>query len=255
VLRIVRVYTEMQVNWSRSPLTSLAGTGGTTSALQRVSRTIPIVFAQIIDPVGTGTIESLSRPGTNATGFTQYEYSLSAKWLELLREVVPGLKRVVVCRNFDGFAGIGQWAVIQSVAGPLGVEVAPVDPRNLREMERVLSGLAPVPNVGLIVAVSSAAIIHRDQIVALAAKYRLPAIYPFRHFVAAGGLISYGANVTLGYRRSAAYVDRILKGEKPADLPVQNPTKYELAINLKIAKALDITVPPTLLARADEVIE
>jgi len=233
----------------------LAGPGATTGTLREIDRIVPIVFAQNIDPVGNGNVESLSRPGTNATGFTQFEYSLSAKWLELLREIAPGIRRVAVCRDFDGAAGIGQWAVIQSVAGPLGVELTSLDPRDPRGMERIIVGLARSANVGLIVAVSSAALINRDLILALAARHKLPAVYPYRHFVAAGGLISYGTNLTSQYRRAAGYVDRILKGEKPADLPVQNPTKYELAINQKTAKALDITIPPALLARADEVIE
>jgi putative ABC transport system substrate-binding protein len=216
---------------------------------------VPIVFAQNIDPVGNGNVESLSRPGTNATGFTQFEYSLSAKWFELLREIVPGVKRVAVCRDFDGAAGIGQWAVIQSVAGPLGVELTSLDPRETRAMERILSGLARTSDVGLIVVVSSAALNNRETILALAAQHKLPAVYPYRHFVKAGGLISYGPDLTAQYRRAASYVDRILRGEKPADLPVQNPTKYELTINLKTAKVLGLTVPPALLARADEVIE
>lgn len=233
----------------------LAGPGATTGALRQISRTVPIVFAQNIDPVGNGNVESLSRPGTNATGFTQFEYSLSAKWFELLREIMPGVKRVAVCRDFDGAAGIGQWAVIQSVAGPLGVELTSLDPRETRAMERVLSGLARASDVGLIVVVSSAALNNRETILALAAQHRLPAVYPYRHFVRAGGLISYGPDLTAQYRRAASYVDRILKGEKPADLPVQNPTKYELTINLKTAKALGLSVAPTLLATADEVIE
>jgi ABC-type uncharacterized transport system substrate-binding protein len=233
----------------------LAGPGATTGTLREISRTVPIVFAQNIDPVGNGNVESLSQPGTNATGFTQFEYSLSAKWFELLREIVPAVKRVAVCRDFDGAAGIGQWAVIQSVAGPLGVELTSLDPREPGQMDRVLSGLARTTDVGLIVAVSSAALNNRGAILALAGKYKLPAVYPYRHFVAAGGLISYGANLTSQYRSAAGYVDRILKGAKPNDLPVQNPTKYLLTINLKTAKALDLTIPPTLLARADEVIE
>jgi len=238
-----------------SPDVVLAGTGGTTQALRRVSRTIPIVFAQNIDPLGSGSVASLSRPGTNATGFTQFEYSLSAKWLELLREIAPGLARVAVFRDSEGFAGIGQWAVIQAAAGPLGLELSPADPNDVREMERRCLGPSTSRECGLIVAVSSGALNHRDQILALAARYKLPAIYPYRHFIAAGGLASYGVDVTSLYRRAAGYVDRILKGEKPADLPVQNPTKYEFAINLKTAKALGLTVSPTLLMRADEVIE
>jgi len=187
------------------------------------------------------------------TGFTQFEYSFCGKWLELLREIVPGLTRVAVFRDQDGLVGIGQWAVIQSVASPLGIELVPINPRDVSEMERAIPALARIPNSGLIVAVSSAATVQRDHIIALAARNRLPAVY--RHFVAAGGLVSYGVDIASLYRRAAGYVDRILKGEKPADLPVQNPTKYELAINLKTAKALGLTVPPTLLARADEVIE
>jgi len=233
----------------------LAGPGATTAALRAVSRTIPIVFAQNIDPVGNGNVESLSHPGTNATGFTQFEYSLSAKWLELLREIVPGVKRVAVCRDFDGSAGIGQWAVIQSVASPLGVELSSLDPRDARGMERVLSGMAHTANAAVIVAVSSAALNNREQILTLVTQHKLPAIYPYRHFVAAGGLISYGADLVGQYRGAASYVDRILRGAKPTDLPVQNPTKYVLAINVKTAKALGVTVPPAVLARADEVFE
>jgi putative tryptophan/tyrosine transport system substrate-binding protein len=172
-----------------------------------------------------------------------------------LREIVPGLTRVAVFRDQDGLVGIGQWAVIQSVASPLGIELVPINPRDVSEMERAIPDLAQIPNSGLIVAVSSAATVQRDHIIALAARNRLPAVYAYSHFVAAGGLVSYGVDIASLYRRAAGYVDRILKGEKPADLPVQNPTKYELAINLKTAKALGLTVPPTLLARADEVIE
>ena len=240
---------------SLGPDVVLAGTGGTTPVLRHVSSTVPIVFAQNIDPVGAGDVASLSRPGTNATGFTQFEYTLSAKWLELLREIAPGLTRVAVVRDAEGRAGIGQWAVIQAAAGPLGVELTPIDPRDIREMQRAVSALAQIGNSGLIVAVSSAALNHREQIVALATHHKLPAVYPYRHFVASGGLVSYGVDLTNLYRRAAGYVDRILKGEKPADLPVQNPTKYELVINLKAAKTLGLTVPPSLLARADEVIE
>ncbi len=238
-----------------APDVILAGPGATTGTLREISRTVPIVFAQNIDPVGSGNVESLSQPGTNATGFTQFEYSLSAKWLELLREIVPGVKRVAVCRDFDGAAGIGQWAVIQSVAGPLGVELTSLDPRDARGMERIMSGLARFPNAGLIVVVSSAALINREPILALAMRHKLPAVYPYRHFVAAGGLISYGADLVGQYRGAAGYVDRILRGAQPSDLPVQNPTKYALAVNIKTAKALGVTVPPALLARADEVIE
>ena len=238
-----------------NPDVVLAGPGATTGALRELSRTVPIVFAQNIDPVGTGSVASLSRPGGNATGFAQFEYSLSAKWLELLREIAPDLKRVGVVRDSDGSAGIGQWAVIQSVASPLAIELTPMDPRDSREVERIVSALAQARNSGLIVGVSSAALIYREQIVALAARHKLPAVYPYRFYVTAGGLISYGPDLTGLYRRAAGYVDRILKGAKPADLPVQNPIKYALAINLKTAKALGLDIPAAVLARADEVIE
>jgi putative ABC transport system substrate-binding protein len=240
---------------SLGPDVVLAGVGGTTPALQRVSRTMPIVFAQNIDPVGAGAVLSLSRPGTNATGFTQFEYTLSAKWLELLREIAPGLTRAAIVRDADGFAGIGQWAVIQAAASPLGIELTPIDPRDIHEVQLAVSSLQQARNSGLIVAVSSAALRNREQIIELAARHKLPAVYAYRHFVAAGGLVSYGVDLTSLYRRAAGYVDRILRGEKPADLPVQAPTKYELVINLKTAKTLGLDVPPTLLARADEVIE
>ena len=238
-----------------NPDVVLAGPGSTTGALREASRTVPIVFAQNIDPVGTGSVASLSRPGGNATGFAQFEYSLSAKWLELLREIAPDLKRVGVVRDSAGSAGIGQWAVIQSVASPRGIELTPMDPRDTSELERIVSALAQVRDSGLIVGVSSAALIYREQIVALAARHKLPAVYPYRFYVTAGGLISYGPDLTDLYRRAAGYVDRILKGAKPADLPVQNPTKYELAINLKTAKALGLDIPAAVLARADEVVE
>jgi putative ABC transport system substrate-binding protein len=233
----------------------LAGVGGTASALQQVSRTVPIVFAQNIDPIGAGNVESLARPGTNATGFTQFEYSLSGKWFELLREMTPGLRRVAVVRDEAGAAGIGQWAVIQAVANPFRVELTTVDLRGPDEIERRISNFARAGDGGLIVTVSSAATIHRELIVALAARHRLSAVYPYRFYVAAGGLVSYGPGLVDLYRRAAGYVDRILKGEKPADLPVQAPTKYELVINLKTAKALGLKVPESVLVRADEVIE
>ena len=233
----------------------LARVGGTAAALRRASRTVPIVFAQNIDPVGGGVVQSRSRPGTNATGFNQFEYSFCGKWLELLREIAPRLTRVAVFRDQDGFVGIAQWPVIQAAASPLGIELTPIDPRDVSEMDHTVSALGRTPDNGLIVAVSTAALMQRDHIVALAARHKLPAIYGYRHFVTAGGLLSYGVDVASLYRRAAGYVDRILRGEKPADLPVQNPTKYELAINLKTAKALGLTVPPSLVARADEVIE
>ena len=234
----------------------LAGIGIAPQALHQESRAVPIVFAQAIDPVGTGIVESLARPGGNATGFTQFEYSLSGKWFELLRDFSPGVRRLAVVRDPRGSAGIGQWAVIQAVAYPFGVELSPVDlSGDAGEVERRISTFASASNGGLIVTVSTAATIHRELIVALAARHRLPAVYPYRFYVAAGGLVSYGPNLVDQYRRAAGYVDRILKGEKPADLPVQAPVKYELVINLKTAKALGLDVPSMLLARADEVIE
>jgi putative ABC transport system substrate-binding protein len=212
-------------------------------------------FAQSIDPVGAGVVASLARPGGNATGFTQFEYGLSGKWAELLKEIVPGLKRIGVLRHSGNPAGIGQWAIIQAAATAAGMEVTPLGVREAGEIQRDIAAFAREPNGGLIVQVSASAIRYRDTVIASAARHRLAAVYPYRHFVAAGGLISYGADLLIQYRRAAGYVDRILKGEKPGDLPVQAPTKYELAVNLKSAKALGITVPPTLLARADEVIE
>jgi putative ABC transport system substrate-binding protein len=232
----------------------LAGVGPSTPALQQTSRTVPIVFAQSVDPVGNGYVESLARPGGNTTGFTQFEYGLSAKWLELLKEAAPAVTRVGVLRESGG-AGIGQWAVIQAAAASLGVEVSPITLRDAGGIEAAFTAFARGPNGGLVVAVSATSQIHRELIVTLAARHRLPAVYPYRFFVAHGGLISYGPDLVGLYRRAAGYVDRILKGEKPANLPVQSPTKYELAINLKTAKALGITLPLILQQRSDEVIE
>jgi putative tryptophan/tyrosine transport system substrate-binding protein len=209
-------------------------------------------MAQGIDPVGNSYVESLARPGGNTTGFIQFEYSLAGKWMELLKEVAPGVTRVGVLRE-PAAAAIGQWAMIQAVAQSLGAELKPIDSRNADELERSITAFARAPNGGLIVAVSAAARTHRDLIITLAARYRLPTVYAYRVFVTYGGLITYGPDIPSQYRRAAGYVDRILKGEKPADLPVQAPTKYELVINLKTAKALGLEVPPTLLARADEV--
>ena len=240
-----------------NPDVILAGVGPTTAVLQQVSRAVPIVFAQGVDPVGSGNVASLARPGGNATGFLQFEYSLSGKWPELLKEIAPRVTRVGVLRDADvagGAAAIGQWAVIQATS-PLGVELSPIVLGSAGESERAISAFARDPNGGLIVAVSARSQIQRELIVTLAARHQLPAVYPYRFFVASGGLISYGPDLIGQYRRAAGYVDRVLKGEKPADLPVQAPTKYELAINLKTAKTLGLTVPPTLLARADEVIE
>ena len=232
----------------------VAGVGPTTPVLQQLTRTVPIVFVTVVDPVGAGFIDRLARPGGNMTGFIQFEYTLSGKWLELLREIVPHVSRVGVVRT-TGPAGIGQWAVIGAFASPMGVELRPINVSVTGETERALSAFAGDPNSGLIVTVADVAIIQRELIIALAARHRLPTVYPYRFFVEAGGLISYGPDLLGLYRQAAAYVDRILKGEKPADLPVQAPTKYELVINLKTAKALGLAVPHSLLARADEVIE
>jgi len=236
------------------PEAILAGVGPTTPTLQRATRTVPIVMAQGIDPVGAGYVESLARPNGNVTGFIQFEYSLAGKWMELLKEVAPNIARVAVLRE-PGSAAVGQWAIIQAVAQPMGVELRPIDLSNANEIERAISEFAKAPNGGLIVAVSAASLVHRQLIIALAAQHRLPTVYAYRIFVTSGGLMTYGANIETLYRRAARYVDRILKGEKPGDLPVQAPTKYELVINLKAAKAIGLEVPPTLLARADEVIE
>jgi putative ABC transport system substrate-binding protein len=229
---------------------------GPVAALQQASRTVPIVFVQIPDPVNAGFVESLSRPGGNATGFTVWEeFGTSGKWLELLKEVAPHVARVAVLRDPTIPAGIGQTGAIQSVAPSLGVQVSPVGVRDSGEIERSISAFAREANGGLIVLGAPLAIMQRELISTLAVRHRLPAVYPARLFVAAGGLISYGPDSIDPYRRVAGYVDRILKGEKPADLPVQNPTKFELVINLKTAKAIGLEMPPTLLARADEVIE
>jgi ABC-type uncharacterized transport system substrate-binding protein len=236
------------------PEVILAGVGATTQMLQQASGTVPIVMAQGIDPVGTGYVESLVRPGGNITGFIQFEYSLAGKWMELLKEVAPGITRVGVLRE-PGPAAIGQWAMIQAVAQSFGAELKPIDLRDASEIERAVTAFARLPNGGLIVAVSAASLIHRDLIITLAAEHRLPVVYAYRVFVTSGGLITYGPDIASQYRRAAGYVDRILKGEKPSDLPVQAPTKYEMVINLKTAKALGLDIPATVLARADEVIE
>ncbi len=239
-----------------SPDAVLAPAGSIVGAFQQASRTVPIVFVTTIDPVGGGWVDSLSRPGTNATGFATYEFSISGKWLELLKEMVPGVKRVAVIRDPSVPAGSGGLAAIQTVAPSLNVELTPVGVRDAGEIERVITTFARGSNGGLIlVGPQSSVQPYRELIIALAVRHRLPAVYPDPVFVADGGLIAYGPDRLDQYRRAASYVDRILKGEKPADLPVQAPTKYQLAINLKTAKALGLTVPPTLLARADEVIE
>jgi putative tryptophan/tyrosine transport system substrate-binding protein len=238
-----------------APDVVLASGSTSTMSLHQLTRTVPIVFVNLIDPVGAGFVESLVRPGSNATGFTMFEYSLSAKWLELLKEIVPLLKLAAVLRDPDIASGVGQYAVIQAAAPAFGVEVRAVGVGDAGEMERAITAFARSSNGGLIVTGGPLTGVHRDLIIALAARHRLPAVYPFRYFAASSGLISYGPNTTDPYQRAAAYIDRILKGEKPADLPVQAPTKYELVINLKTAKALGLEVPPSLLARADEVIE
>jgi len=238
-----------------APDVILTAGAATVGPLMQATRTVPIVFTTVIDPVGAGFVNSLARPGGNITGFMQFEYSLSAKWLELLKQIVPGVARAAVIRDPAITAGIGQFAVIQSVASTLGVEVSAVNVRDAGEIEHAVTTFARSTNGGLIVTASALSVVHRDLIVALAAEHKLPAVYYRRHFVTGGGLISYGVDIADQYRRAAGYVDRILKGEKPAGLPVQAPTKYDLVLNLKTAKALGLTVPPTLIARADEVIE
>jgi ABC-type uncharacterized transport system substrate-binding protein len=231
----------------------LAEGSAVVGPLLQTTRSIPIVFTNVVDPVGSGYVASLSHPGGNATGFTQFEYRISGKWLELLRELTPSVSRVAVIRDPRIATGIGQFAVIQASA-PESVELFPIDPVRTAEMERAIIAFARSPNAGLIATTGSTGF-KRDLITGLALQYRLPAVYPFRYWVVAGGLISYGPNSVEPSRRAASYADRILKGEKPADLPVQAPTKYELVINLKTAKALGLNVPPQLLGRADEVIE
>jgi putative ABC transport system substrate-binding protein len=223
--------------------------------LHRETRTLPIVFVNASDPVGGGFAASLARPGGNVTGFASIEYGMSGKWLELLKQISPGVNRAAVVRDPSIPSGSGQFGAIQAVGPFLGVEVNPIDARDAGEIERGITELGRSANGGLIVPASTPAIFHRKLIITLAARHRLPAIYPYRFFVADGGLVSYGADSVDPFRRAAGYVDRILKGEKPADLPVQTPTKFELAINLKTAKALGLDIPPTVLARADEVIE
>ncbi len=229
--------------------------GASMGPMLEATRTVPIVFAVLPDPVGSGFVKSLSRPGGNATGFMMFEYSLCGKWLELLKEIAPRVTRAAVLRDPAITAAIGQFAVIQSVAGSVGVDVIPVNLSDAAEVERELVAFAQSANGGMILTASALSAVHRDLIITLAARHKLPAVYQERNYAAAGGLISYGPNFVDQCRRAAGYVDRILKGEKPADLAVQAPTKYELVINLKTAKALGLEIPPTLLARADEVIE
>jgi putative tryptophan/tyrosine transport system substrate-binding protein len=234
----------------------LLATGGTSiSPLLEATQTIPIVFAQVPDPLGAGIVDSLSRPGGNATGFASFEYNIAGKWLELLKQIAPGATRIAILRDPNVAPGIGQFAVIQAVAPSLRVELIPIKVKDANEMERSVAAFAGSANGGMVVTASAFAVAHRELIIKLAAQHKLPAIYFERHFVTAGALISYGGNSIEPYQLAAGYVDRILKGEKPADLPVQAPTKYELVINLKTARALGLEVPPSLLARADEVIE
>jgi putative ABC transport system substrate-binding protein len=233
----------------------LAGATSIVAAVQRETRTVPIVFAGIVDPVGAGLVASLARPGSNATGFTMFEYGISGKWLELLKQVAPGVTRVAVIRDSTTATGIGQLAALQSVAPAFAVELIPVDGQDAGAIEHGITEFGRSSNGGLIVPLSAAGGVNRELIISLAARHRLPAVYPTRSYIQRGGLMSYGPDPIDQFRRAASYVDRILKGEKPADLPVQAPTKFELVINLKTAKALGLTVPDTVLARADEVIE
>jgi ABC-type uncharacterized transport system substrate-binding protein len=233
----------------------LAHSSTALTPLLQATRTIPIVFTTVADPVGAGYVDSLARPGGNVTGFSNFEYTIGGKWLELLKEIAPRVTRVAVFRESAIAAGPGQFGAIQAAAPAIGVEVLPIDVRNADEIERAVTPFAQSSNNGLIVTASPGSALHRDLIITLAARHKLPAVYPYRYVVAAGGLLSYGPDFADQFRRAASYIDRILKGAKPADLPVQAPTKYELVINLKTARALGLEIPPTLLARADEVIE
>jgi putative ABC transport system substrate-binding protein len=231
-------------------------TGATSlTSLRQATRRIPIVFVLVVDPVGAAHVDTLSRPGGNATGFMQFEYSLAGKWLELLKEITPGVKRAAVLRDAAQPAGIGQFAVMQAVAPSMGIEVSAINVNDAAEIERRLAAFARIPDGGLIVTASALSVVHLGLIVELAARNKLPAIYFERYFATGGGLISFGADFADQYQQAAGYVDRILRGEKPADLPVQAPTKYQMVVNLKTARALGLTVPPSVLARADEVIE
>jgi putative tryptophan/tyrosine transport system substrate-binding protein len=238
-----------------APDVLVAGGGTPAEVVLKLTRSIPIVFVIAADPVGSGFVETLSQPGANATGFMMFEYNLCGKWLELLKEIAPNVTHAAILRNADTAVGIGQFAVIQAMAPLVGIEVSSIDLRAPDQIERAIAAFAQRSNGGMIQVASVTGAANFNLIIAMAARYKLPAVYIQRPFVVAGGLISYGPNFEDQFRRAADYVDRILKGEKPGDLPVQAPTKYELVINLKTAKALGITVPPTLLARADEVIE
>jgi putative ABC transport system substrate-binding protein len=238
-----------------APEVILAGSGATMPALRRATRSVPIVFTLVPDPVGAGFVASLARPGGNVTGFTNFEYSIGGKFLELLKEIAPGVRRAAVLRDAADPAGIGQWGAIQTAAPSFGVELTPIGLDDAAEIERAVTAFAHSSNGGLIVTSSAPSTVHRHLIIALAARHRLPAVCASRLFATSGALIAYGPDPLDQYRRAAGYVDRILKGEKPADLPVQAPTRYDLVINLKTAKALGLTVPDKLLAVADEVIE
>ena len=240
---------------AKAPDVILTGGTSTTAPMLQATRAVPIVFATVVDPVGAGFIDSLARPGGNATGFLLYEYSLGGKWLELLKQIAPTVTRVAVLRDASTASGTGQFAAIQSVAPSLKIDVVvPINMREAADLERSIATFARSPNGGLILTGSGLAILHRDLVIALAARHKLPAVYYERFYVAAGGLISYGSDRIELYRLAAGYVDRILRGEKPADLPVQAPTKFEFVINLKTAKALGLTIPPALLATATETI-
>ena len=238
-----------------APDVILANGGTTMVPLHQLNRSVAVVFVNVPDPVGAGFVASLARPGSNATGFTVYEYGISGKWLELLKQVAPGVARVAVLRDPANPSGMGQWGVIQAVSPSFGVELRPVDNRNADEIERGITTFAQEPNGGMIVVANAFSVVHRDLIIRLAARHRLPAVYPYRFFCIGGGLIAYGVDDIDQYRRAAGYVDRVLRGARPADLPVQGSSKYQLTVNLAAAKALGLEIPPTLLARADEVIE
>ena len=238
-----------------APDVILANSSAAVGPLLQVTRTVPIVFAVVADPVGAGFVESLARPGGNATGFSIYDYEIGGKWLELLKEIAPSVRRAAVIRDPAVAAGLGQFAAIQAIAPSLGLEVTPVNLGHVPDIERTIAAFARSPNVGLVVIGSASTVAHRDLIAGLAAQHRLPAVYPVRIFVTAGGLMNYGPDLLDQFRRAAGYVDRILKGEKPSDLPVQAPTKYELVLNLKTAKSLGLTVSHEFLLIVDEAIE
>jgi ABC-type uncharacterized transport system substrate-binding protein len=263
-VQIVVRYTEGDPDLARAraaelvalaPDVILTSGASTVGMMLQATRTLPIVFAGVADPVGAGFVDSLARPGGNATGFTSYEYSISGKWLDLLKEIAPGVKRVAVLRDPAISAGTGLFGAIQTAAPAFGVELSPINVHEATEIERAVTAFSRAANGGMIVTTSAQVLAHRDLIIALAARHRLPAVYYARFWVTGGGLASYGPDYVDPYRRAAGYVDRILKGEKPADLPVEAPTKYELVINLATARALGLAVPPTLLARATDVIE